>query len=111
MRTSFRLPDLVVPINEDESNVIDKSRFRYADGFLLGVPDVSFTGEPFLYVSLDGGVTYEVLSSNGTPVTLTPGQAIPLTFQAWTHMKIVSSSNEAAARTFQLRAYEALNLV
>lgn len=65
----------------------------------------ALTGTVTVQVSYDG-TTYAALQSSGADVTITAADATPITFQGWTHLRLVSGSAEGAQRDFIVRAVE-----
>ena len=89
----------------DSTAVAANPHYQNATGLVIGAPS-ALTGTITIQISLDGGSTYLALQSNGSDVTIGASDAVSITFQGWTHLRVVSGSAEGATRTFTVRAVE-----
>ena len=108
-RHTYDCGTIAILINEtDSSAVAANPHYQNATGLLIGSP-TALTGTVKFQVSHDGGSTYLDLQSSGADVTIGAAESVQLTFQGWTHLRVVSGSAEAATRTFTVRAVEDVN--
>lgn len=108
MINDFHLTDLVIASGTDESNVLDRAEFKWADGFIIGAPG-TLTGTITIEVSLDGGSTYHTLQSAGSDVAIGAGDAVTIDMKAWDKLRLASSGNEGATRTFKVKGFERIS--
>ena len=99
------LPDLVIPNSTAVSNVIDKEVYRAADRFLIGAPATQ-PDTVTVEVSFDAGTSYHTLQSAGSDISLAAGKATVILAAGWDKMRLASSGNVAAERTFILKMIE-----
>ena len=102
---AIKLVDLVIPNSAAVSNVIDSERYRFADRFLIGSPS-ALTNTITIEVSIDKGTTYHTLQSAGSDITLGAGDITVVLAGGWDKMRLASSGNEGAERTFELKMIE-----
>ena len=105
MTVSFisALPNAVIPIGADESNVFD-ANYMHGDAALIGLALTADNGHGpyFILVSADG-VTYSALAdSTGAAGAITPSLGYAMTYVdlcAWPFWKIASTTEVAVADT------------
>lgn len=105
MGHSYHLPDLVIANGQTESNVLTKADFHGAAQFVIGAP-ATLTGTVTISISLDDGVSYQTLQSDGTDIELAAAKATAILVEGWDRMKLASSLSEVAERTFKVKAIE-----
>lgn len=89
----------------DSTALAANPHYQNAEGLVIAAP-AALTGTITVQISLDGGSTYVALQSSGSDVTIGVSKAVSITFQGWTHLRVVSGSAEGATRTFTIRAVE-----
>ncbi len=102
---AYKMQDFVIPNGTAVSNNISSDRYRFADRFLIGAPS-ALTGTITIEISIDGGTTYHTLQSAGSDITLGAGDITVVLAGGWDNMRIASSGNEGAERTFEAKFVE-----
>ena len=99
----FKTADLVIPNSTAISNSFDlrKTRFR---GLTIFAPS-ALTNACKVQVSTDDS-SWQDLQSGGSDVAVALDKAIVIDYVGFEYLRIESAGNEAAERTFKVRAVE-----
>ncbi len=103
MMSSGRIRDMVIANGQSNSNAL--TGIASATGFIIAAP-AALTAACTVQVSLDDGVTWNTLQSNGSDVVVGAGKTIVITHGGWDQMRIHSAGAEGAQRNFQVNAVD-----
>lgn len=107
----YDVGSMVIASSETDSTAIAADpHYQNATALIIEGPD-ALTGTVTVEVSLDDASSYSKLQSGGADITIGAGDAVPITFQAWTHIRVSSGSAEDAERTFVVKAVEDVGLL
>jgi len=100
--------ELTIPSGNTNSNVIDFRKLPLSGITIFAPAELTGTVKIYVSPSIDSyGTSYwNLLQSGGSDIEIGAGDAVPLDYVGWHHLKLVSGSNEAAARKFILLGVE-----
>ena len=93
------LPSLVIANGASTTTTPITAGLDDADSITIQGP-AALTNVVTVNISTDGGTTYSDLGSGGVDVVVTAGNSLNISPVAFNALKVTSSGNEGAARTF-----------